>query len=95
MVHPSGRETFAVDRQFWVPDAMARIVPFITRLGKELDKLRTIRGVEQRAARMMVSDRRQPDSALFELLVALAYRRGGWTVGLLYQNSQVSRELPT
>lgn len=84
-------ETFAVDRQFLVPDAMARIVPFITRLGKELDLLRTVRGVEARAARMMVSDKRQPDSGLFELLVALAYRRGGWMVEFVSEQPGITR----
>ncbi len=56
-----------------------RVVPFLTRLGKELPLLMSVRGVEDRAARMMLSERRQPDGGLFELLVALAYRRGGWS----------------
>lgn len=72
-------ETFAVDRQFWVPDAMARIVPVLKRLGQSLDLLRTVIGAEERAARLMNSERRQPDSGLYELLVAAAYRRHGWT----------------
>ena len=55
-----------------------RAVPFLTRIGKELPLLLSVKGVEQRAARMMLADRRQPDSSIYELLVALAYRRGGW-----------------
>jgi hypothetical protein len=72
-------ETFAVDRRLWVPDAMVRIVPFLTRLGKELDELRTVTGAEARAARLMTAECRQPDGGIFELLVALAYKRRGWS----------------
>jgi hypothetical protein len=55
-----------------------RVAPFLTRIGKELPLLLTVKNVEERASRVMLSDRRQPDSGIFELLVALAYRRGGW-----------------
>lgn len=72
-------ETFATDRRLWVPGEAARIIPFLTRLGKELDTLKTVPGVEARAARMMTTERRQPEGAIFELLVALAYKRRGWT----------------
>jgi hypothetical protein len=56
-----------------------RVVPFLTRIGKELPLLLSVKGVEERAARMMLQERRQPDSSIFELLVALAYRRRGWS----------------
>ena len=72
-------EAFASDRQYWVPEASVRIAPIMTRLGKELDRLSTVAGVEDRAARLMLSERRQPDAGLFEMLVALAYRRSGWS----------------
>jgi hypothetical protein len=72
-------ETYAVDRQYWVPEVSAQIAPIMARIGQELPLLQTIRGVEERAARLMTTERRQPDSGLFELLVALAYRRGGWS----------------
>ncbi len=72
-------ETFAIDRKLWIPEWAVQIVPFIKRLGKELERLQSVRGVEDRVARMMISDRRQPASGIYELLVALAYRRRGWT----------------
>lgn len=72
-------ETFALDRQLCVPDAMVRIVPVMTRLGKELELLKTVSGANERARHTMLGGRGQPDSGLFELLVALAYRRRGWT----------------
>jgi len=71
-------ETFAIDRQLWVPEEMVRIVPLLTRLGKELDLLKTIEGMEARVERLMLSERGQPQSGIFELLVGLAYRRHGW-----------------
>ncbi|SIO02263.1 hypothetical protein SAMN05443247_01456 [Bradyrhizobium erythrophlei] len=71
-------ETFATDRAYWTPEGVMRVVPFLTRIGKELPLLLSVEGVEERAARMMLSERRQPDGCIYELLVALAYRRGGW-----------------
>lgn len=71
-------ETFATDRAFWTPEGVMRVAPFLTRIGKELPLLLSVKGAEERAARIMLTDRRQPDSGIYELLVALAYRRGGW-----------------
>jgi hypothetical protein len=71
-------ETFATDRVYWSPEGVMRAVPFLTRIGKEITLLLSVKGVDERAARMMLADRRQPDSGIYELLVALAYRRGGW-----------------
>ena len=71
-------ETFATDRAYWTPEGVMRVVPFLIRIGKELPLLLSAKGVEERAARMMRSERRQPDGCIYELLVALAYRRRGW-----------------
>jgi hypothetical protein len=71
-------ETFATNRVFWAPEGVMRAVPYLTRIGKELPSLLTVKNVEERAARIMLTERRQPDSGIYELLVALAYRRGGW-----------------
>ena len=72
-------ETFAYDRAYWTPEGAMRIAPYLTRIGKELPLLLSVRNVEERAARIMLAERRQPDGGIFELLVGLAYRRGGWT----------------
>ena len=53
----------------------SRVIPIFKRLGADLELLQEIGGVEDRVARMMTNERRQPDSALFELLVALLWRR--------------------
>lgn len=71
-------ETFATDRVYWSPEGVMRAVPFLTRIGKELPLLLSVKDVEERAARTMLAERRQPESGFYELLVALAYRRGGW-----------------
>jgi hypothetical protein len=71
-------ETFATDRAFWTPEGVMRAVPLLIRIGKELPLLLSIKDVEERAARIMLRERRQPDGGIYELLVALAYRRGGW-----------------
>jgi hypothetical protein len=66
------------DPHNYEPNQGARIVPIFNRLGADLDLLKSIRGVEGRIRRMLTSDRRQPDSILFELLAALLWRRNGY-----------------
>lgn len=53
----------------------ARVLPVFKRLGAHLDRLVQVGGIEDRVVRMLTSDRRQPDSALFEMLVALLWTR--------------------
>lgn len=76
-------ETFGDDRRYSLIDEAARIAPYLIRLGQELDVLRAIPGAEERAARMLTRDRRQPEPGLYELLVALAWRRHGWNVAFV------------
>lgn len=76
-------ETFGEGRRYSLIDEAARIAPYLIRLGKELDVLRAIPGAEARAAKLMMGDRRQPEPGLYELLVALAWRRHGWTVAFV------------
>lgn len=72
-------EAYAADRMMWVPEVAARVVPVMTRLGEEFALLNTVLGIDARAHRLMNGEKRQPDAALFELIVALAYRRSGWS----------------
>lgn len=76
-------EDFATRRIFSEPTACARIVPLLQALGRNLELLGTIKGVEDRVARLMNAERAQPDAGLYELLVALSYRRYGWQEVLL------------
>jgi hypothetical protein len=60
------------------PAQGSRVTPIFKRLGVHLDLLKTIGGVEKRIEKMLTSERRQPDSILFELLVAVLWRRNGY-----------------
>ncbi len=71
-------ETYAKGREYWEPNTTARVVPHLKKIGKELDVLKSVGGVDARVARAMTSGRADPDASIFELLVALAYKRNGW-----------------
>jgi hypothetical protein len=60
------------------PTQGSRVIPVFQRLGAHLDLLKTVGGVEERVERMLTSERRQPDSILFELLVAVLWRRNDY-----------------
>ena len=62
------------------PGQGSRVIPLFKALGRDFDLLMDIEGVEERARRMLTSERKQPDAILFELLVALSCRRDGWSV---------------
>lgn len=74
---------FAHGRRHTVPDEAARITPLLKRLGAELTAVRAIPGAEQRAARLVTDRRTSMDSGVYELLVALAWRRDGWEVAFV------------
>lgn len=61
------------------PSQGAGIVPVFKRLGADLDLLRSIGGVEDRVERLLGSDRGRPDGGLFELLIALVWKRSGYS----------------
>jgi hypothetical protein len=71
-------DTYAVGRQYWVPHYTSLIAPIMSCLGRHLDELRSLPGVDDRAGRLMNAEKAQPEGGLFELLVALAYKREGW-----------------
>ena len=58
----------------------SRIVPVFAAIGRNLDLLKAVGGIEERVARMVGAERAQPNGPLFELLVAAAYRRAGGEV---------------
>lgn len=85
-------ETFATDRMFFAPEGVMRSVPYLTRIGKELPGMLSVKGAEDRAARMMTSDKQQPDGAIFELLVGLGWKRNGWaTVEFVPEKRGIAR----
>lgn len=63
---------------FFEPEGY-RIAPLFRRLGQLLPTLRKVPGADERAYRIMTDGRSRPDDGIYELLVAGAYRRRGWT----------------
>ena len=68
-------ESFGDGREWTAPDMLARTVPYLTRLGRELDRIRMIPGAEERVEKMMNGGRAAVEPAIYELLVALAWSR--------------------
>ena len=60
------------------PTQGARVIPIFKRLGADLGLLKRIGGVEERVQRLLGGERAQPDGGLFELLVALLWKRNGY-----------------
>ncbi len=58
----------------------SRVVPLFAALGRDLDRLESVVGVDERVKRLIGPERRQPNGGIFELLVAAAYRRAGGEV---------------
>lgn len=76
-------ETYASDRRYIVPAVSSQIASVMTRIGQNMERVFEIDGVETRARRLMTSERRQPQSGLFEILVALGYALEGWDVAFV------------
>ena len=87
-------QTYAKGREYWVPDESARIVPLLSKIGKDLEHLRKVIGVGERAQRLLTSERSQPDGGLYELLVAAAYKRRGWSTVQFVAEERGRRRTP-
>lgn len=61
----------------------SRVVPVFAALGRNLDLLLGVEGIEARVDRMLGPERAQPNGPFFELLVAGACRRAGGAVRLV------------
>lgn len=62
------------------PFQSARIYPFFATIGRNLQGLKNIPGIEKRIKNMLNERQNKPDDTLFELVVAICYLRNGWTV---------------
>jgi hypothetical protein len=69
----------------------SRVVPVLTEIGRDLELLKGVRGIEARVRRMVGPEKSQPNSCLFELLVAAAYRRAGAAVAFLEEQPGVAK----
>lgn len=69
----------------------SRVVPVLTAIGRDLELLKEVEGIEARIRRMIGSEKGQPNACLFELLVAAAYRRAGAEVTFLEERPGVAK----
>jgi len=69
----------------------SRVVPVLKAIGRDLDLISSINGVDERVRRLIDSERRQPNGGFFELLVAAAYRREGANVSFRPELPGVAR----
>ncbi len=59
----------------------ARVIPIFERLGTDFELLRQIGGIDEKVSNLLSFGKRnipEPDSVLFEILVALLWKRNGW-----------------
>ena len=62
------------------PTQGARILPVFARLGAELEVLRQVDGATEKARELVRNRPNLADSTLFEFLVAILWKRNGWSV---------------
>ncbi|MGV8134972.1 MAG: hypothetical protein AB2L20_07140 [Mangrovibacterium sp.] len=69
------------------PFQSARVYPFFATIGRNVNSLKKMQGVEQRIKFMLNEKQNQPDSSLFELVIAALYHRNGWFVEFLKEHT--------
>jgi hypothetical protein len=55
-----------------------RVVPLFKRIGRDINGIKKIKGIEERLRRALSVASQEIDSCLFEILVANVYMRNGW-----------------
>ncbi|HCN84424.1 MAG TPA: hypothetical protein DIT07_12505 [Sphingobacteriaceae bacterium] len=61
----------------------SRIYPFFANIGRNIDSLKKMKGIDDRLNAMLNEHQNMPDSTLFELAVAALYKNNGWSVEFL------------
>ncbi len=84
-------QNYATDRELTDHVEMVQIAPYFSKLAESFDALLSIPGVEGRAEDMLGKEKAHPDSVLFELLVALSYKNGGWRVEFIDEAPGIGR----
>ena len=72
-------EKFLTSIPEYDPVQGARILPVFSRLGSDLDLLTQVGGVSEKVNELMTNRPDQVDSTLFEFLVAILWKRNGWS----------------
>ncbi len=62
------------------PAQSSRIWHFFAVIGEHSEKLKQVKGIESKLNDLLVKTINQPDSILFELIVAICYLKNGWEV---------------
>ncbi|MGP5495335.1 hypothetical protein ACTXNC_11685 [Psychrobacter celer] len=62
------------------PSQSSRIWPFFAIIGKYNEELKKVKGIEAKLHDLLKKRINQPDSILFEFVVAICYLKNGWTV---------------
>jgi hypothetical protein len=71
-------ETSLYDPRRTEVNQAARVLPVFRRLGMDVDVLQKIGGIDQKVLDILNHSKAQPDSVLFEMLIALLWARNGW-----------------
>ncbi|ARX08040.1 hypothetical protein R4U62_002646 [Proteus mirabilis] len=62
------------------PNQSARILPILAEIGRMINELKNCNGIDIKLNDLLIKKSNQPDTLLFELLVACCYIRNGWNV---------------
>ncbi|ELY4345902.1 hypothetical protein ACT5AX_002480 [Cronobacter sakazakii] len=62
------------------PAQSSRIWNFLAMIGEHAEALKTTKGINEKLHDLLIKPGNQPDSTLFELVVAICYLRNGWAV---------------
>lgn len=76
-------ETYVERPQETEPHQCARILPVVQALGRNIERLSRVPGVDRRLERLFADPHASADAVLFELLVAACYARAGAKVEML------------
>ena len=68
------------------PMQSARVYPFFASIGKQVNSLKSVVGVDKRILELLNQKQNQPDPTLYELIVAACYCRNGWDVGFIEEH---------
>lgn len=70
------------------PSQSSRIWPFFATIGKYSEELKKARGIDDKLYDLLKKRINQPDSILFELVVAICYLKNGWNVEFIPESGK-------
>ncbi|MEW5251193.1 hypothetical protein [Microbulbifer discodermiae] len=70
------------------PGQSIRIYPFFATIGKFSKELKKVRGIDAKLHDLLKKRINQPDSVLFELVVAICYLKNGWKVEFIPEKAE-------